>query len=164
MANPDLPKGFEPWGKLLRVGVYESGSAVYPGDVVMLASDGQVDPATAGVATGVLGVALSYASASGVAIAVADHPDQLFACQADEADIDAQTDIGGCCDHIATAGSSTYKASRHELNSSDISATLATFQLLRIEPNINNALGAQVKVVVKVAEHQLGHAAVTAGV
>jgi hypothetical protein len=63
MANLDRPRGFEPHGEIKQVVVQEAGSACFPGDMVALASDGQVDP----VATGakVLGLCLSYASAAG---------------------------------------------------------------------------------------------------
>jgi hypothetical protein len=162
MANPDLPKGFELWGNAVRINEYESGSACYPGDLVNLASDGQVDPASTGGI--ILGVCLSYASAAGVKIMVADHPDQLVACQADETEIDVQTDIGNMCDHVATAGNSTYKTSRHELDSSTVGTSAAGLQILRIEPVSGNALGTNVKVVCRINEHALGQGAGIAGV
>lgn len=156
MPNLDLPKGFECWGKCLRVGEYESGSACYPGDLVNLAADGQVDPAAA--AGIILGVCLSYASAAGQKILVADHPDQLVVANASAADIDAQGDVASQCDHLATAGSSTYKTSRHEIDSASISTSSTLgLTILRIEPGVNNALGANVKVVCSINEHRLAH-------
>lgn len=154
MANIDLPRGFEPHGKIVRANVYQSGSACYPGDIVSLASDGQVDPASAD--TAVLGICLTYASASGQDVVVADSPDQLISAQADETEIDAQTDIGQGVDLLATAGNSTYKASRHELDSSSI-GTGVTFIILGIERMVGNALGTNAKVVCKINEHQLAH-------
>lgn len=157
MPNSDRPRGFAPYGKLLRATPYEAGSACYPGDLIMAASDGQVDPATAGAASGVLGVALSYAAAAGDEVIVADHPDQLFVVQADETEVSAQSDIFNCFDHVATAGDTTYKTSRHELDSSDTSAAnAATLQLLKIERRPDNALGEFVDCVVRIYEHQLG--------
>lgn len=162
MANSDYPKGFEIHGECKRVGVYESGSACYPGDLVNLASDGQVDPAAAGGI--ILGLCLSYASASGSPILVADHPDQLISAQGDETEIDAQTDIGNMCDHLGTAGSSTYKTSRQEVDSSTIAATAAGLQILRIEPVAGNALGTNCKVVCRINEHALAHGSGQSGV
>lgn len=156
MANPDRPRGFQPHGELKRVGVYESGSACYPGDLVALASDGQVDP----VATGdnpMIGVCLSYASAAGAEILVADDPDQLFVGQGDETELDAQTDVGQTCDVTATAGSSTYKTSRHEIDSSTIGSS-KQLMILGIERRPDNALGAQADVIVRINKHQLSNA------
>lgn len=154
MANADRPRGFWPVGKLLRVGLYESGAAVYPGDAVKLSSDGQIDPASAGDA--LLGVALSYASGAGLEVMVADSPEQLFGVQADETEIDAQTDIGNNCDITATAGNSTYLVSRMELDSStQTAAGSAQLQIMRIERRPDNALGTNVDVIVRINEHQL---------
>ena len=101
-----------------------------------------------------LGLCLSYASAAGQQILVADHPDQQLSAQGDEAEFDAQTDIGQQCDLLATAGSSTYKVSRQELDSSNI-GTGDGFQILSIERSVNNAFGANCQVIVRINEHQL---------
>lgn len=153
MANLDRPKGFECYGEPLRVNPYESGSACYPGDLVAIAADGQVDPVAAGAE--ILGVCLSYASAAGAVIMVADHPDQLISAQGDEAELDAQTDIGQCCDILATAGNSTYKTSRQEVDSSSVGSA-AQLQILRISTRQGNAGGANAEVVCRIHEHQLG--------
>jgi hypothetical protein len=153
MANADRPRGFECKGNPLRVNAYESGSACYPGDFVALASDGQVDPVAAGAK--ILGLCLSYASAAGAEILVADHPDQLYVGQADESDLNAQTDIGNCCDIVATGGNSTYKTSRQEVDSSTVGASSAQLLILGIENRPNNALGEFVDVVVRVNESQM---------
>lgn len=153
MANADRPRGFEPFGEIKSVGVYESGSACYPGDMVALASDGQVDPVAAGAT--ILGCCLSYASAAGARVLVADHPEQRFIVQADETEVDAQTDIGNNCDITATGGSSTYKTSRQELDSSTIAASAAQLTILDIEQRPNNAFGGFVDVIVRVNEHQV---------
>lgn len=163
MPNADQPRGFWPVGKLLRVRPYEAGSACYPGDLVNLASDGQVDPATAGAL--IVGLCLSYASAAGTEVLVADHPDQLIGGQGDETEFDAQTDIGNCVDIVATAGDSTYLASRQEADSSTIAATTAQLQILGIERRIDNALGTNADMVFRIHEHAFGGAGgATAGV
>lgn len=156
MPNADRPKGFEPYGEVLNIGKYQAGSAVYPGDAVALASDGQVDPVAAGDGTRCLGVAASYASAAGEDLMVFDHPDQKFVGQADATQIDAQTDIGNTCNFITTAGNSAFQMSRMELDAADIGTTVtAQTRVLGIEEGPSNALGAQVKVVFKINQHEL---------
>lgn len=152
MANKDLPCGFEPHGRVLHASVMQAGSTIYPGDPVRLASDGQIDVATAGQT--ILGVALSYATV-GQDCLVSDAKEQVYIVQADEADIDAQTDIGNLFDHVATAGDSTYKVSRQELDSSTASTTSGGFMLIGVEGRVGDALGANVKCLVRIAEPQL---------
>lgn len=163
MANLDRPKGFECKGVPLRANRYQSGSACYPGDLVTLASDGQVDPATAGSL--VLGVCLSYASAASLDILVADHPDQLINGQVAASEINAQTDLGNTMDILATAGSSAYKISRQEVDASTQSASAtAQLRLLEVEPQVGNAFGEFVDCTFAINEHQFGPAQANAGV
>jgi hypothetical protein len=143
--------GFKPHGVLKQVAVMESGSACYPGDFVTLASDGQVDPAAA--AADIIGLCLDYASAAGQKVRISVDPSQLYVGQANEDDIDAQTDIGQTVDILATAGSATYKLSRQEIDSTSIGAS-QQLVILGIEAQIGNALGDLVDVVVKVNQHQ----------
>jgi hypothetical protein len=154
MANLDRPKGFEPHGPVKQVAVMEAGSACYPGDMLTLASDGQCDPASAGGR--LVGLCLSYASAAGQKINVSIDPSQLYAVQADETEISSQSLIGNVADIVATAGNSTYKISRQELDSS-VAAAGGSQQLviMGIESQSGNAVGAQVKVLVKINENQL---------
>ena len=162
MANSDYPRGFECVGEPVRVGVYESGSACYPGDLLNLASDGQVDPAAAGGI--ILGVCLSYASASGVKVLVADDPSQVISGQADETEVDAQTDIGNMCDHLGTGGNSTYLTSRQEIDSSTIGTSAAGLMIIGLDRQVGNAFGAQSKVICRINEHRYGTGAGQAGV
>jgi hypothetical protein len=153
MANLDRPNGFHPYGPVKQVAVMEAGSACYPGDMVALAADGQVDP----VATGakILGCALDYAAAAGDKVLVSIDPSQLYSVQADETEVDAQTDIGNNCDITATAGNSTYKQSRQELDSSTIGTAAAQLTILGLDPSVNNAFGAQSRILVRINESQL---------
>lgn len=162
MANNDVPSGFVPYGRLLRATEWEAGAACYPGDMVKLSSDGQIDPCSAGDAG--IGVALGYASGAGVKIMVADHPDQLFVVQASSTEIDTQTDIGNLFDILATAANTVYKASRQELASSTGVTTIsATLQLLNVEPQVNTSIGTNARCIVRINEHQLAQSQ-TAGV
>jgi hypothetical protein len=153
MANLDRPRGFAPKGKVKQAIKAQAGSAVYPGDCVSLASDGQWDATAAGAVIG--GVALQYAGTAGDYFMVSIDPDQLYVAQGDDNELDAQTDIGNCCDILATAGDTTYKASRHEVDSSTIGASAAQLLIMDINPRTNNAGGANCEVVVKINEHQL---------
>lgn len=155
MANADRPSGASPQGEILRARKYIAGARVFPGDFVTLESDGKVDPAAASEA--LLGVAISYADADLSEVLVADHPDQLFEVQASGSDIDAQTDVGVNYNILATAGNTTYNQSRMELNSASGNATDADLplQLLGVVDAPSNELGAQVKCVVRINNHQL---------
>jgi hypothetical protein len=156
MANKDNPCGFRPKGTVKEVRVFESGAAIYPGDAVRLSDDGKIDPVAAGET--ILGIALTYASAAGVEVNVSVDPDQLYVVQADETEVDAQTDIGNVADLVATAGSSTYFVSRMELDSSNLNTTSGQLLLLGIDKRKDNAFGAQVDCVVKINERQLTNA------
>ena len=162
MANPDRPNGFRPQGRVLRSRDYVAQAAVYPGDVVKMNAAGTVEQASA--ADAAIGVALTYAAASGT-VKVADHPDQCFVGQADGADVDAQTDILLNYQVLATSADTTYKVSRMEVDSST-GATNSNYplKLIDVETRADNALGAQVDVIVKINNHQLAGGTGTTGV
>lgn len=162
MANADTPNGFVPVGTVLRVQAYQAGSAVYPGDPVALADDGQIDR-SAGPA--LIGVALNYAAAAGDEVLVADHPDQLFEAQGDGADIDAQTDLFLNYDIVLGSADTTYRKSTSEIDSSTgaTTATLAV-KVISLLPRVKNALGANARCICKLNNHQLAGGTGTAGV
>lgn len=157
MANQDKPCGLKPHGRVLRLRPYTSGSACYPGDAVALASDGQVDPAATGE---LLGVCMSYASASGTTIFVADDPNQLFEVQADTAI--ATTDVGLNCT-LQGSPNTTYKRSGHEIQASTIATTnTLSLQILGISTEIGNSANAvNNDVIVRINAHQLSRAGKT---
>jgi hypothetical protein len=157
MANKDQVIGFKPFGKVVSSNIYEAGSVVYPGDLVKMAADGQVDACTAGAGVAI-GVALNYASAAGQKVLVADSPDQRFIIQSDDSSIDAQTDMGLNYDITVSTASTLYKRSAMELDGST-GATNSDYllRLLKIEESVDNALGAAVDCIVKINNHQLGN-------
>jgi hypothetical protein len=164
MANSSQPLGAKPFGMPVRSpNLWVSGGVVYPGDFVSTDSTGRVVAASA--TSAILGVAANYSSAAGASLLVYDDPDQRFVIQADDSTVDAQTDIGLNYDILATAGDSTYKVSRMQMDAST-QATTATLplKLLAIEPSVGNALGSYVKCIVKINNHQLGQSTGTAGV
>jgi hypothetical protein len=152
MANKDMVVGAMPFGRVYELSSYEAEGTIYPGDFVKKHADGTVEQAAAGNA--LLGVAMNYATA-GQQVLVADHPDQKFMIQADESDIDAQADIGLCADIVVASANTTYRRSGMELDSSGIGTGTAQLKILEIVKSPDNALGAQVKVVVRINEHQL---------
>lgn len=172
MANVDLPSGFKPFGRIYHVGIYVAGGTIYPGDAVKFATG---DASTtrkraevvAGTAAGALcGVAANYA-VDGDIVRVYDDPAQLFIGQADGSDFDDQADIGLNASILATAGDSTYKASRMEIDSSTL-ATTATLETKVLGINSRqdgkNEFGANVVLIFKINSHQLGSSTGTAGV
>ena len=163
MANLDQPKGLEPWGECLRSRPYVAGGTVYPGDTLKQEDTGKLIVATASDAC--IGVCLSY-GVSGDEILVADHPDQEFMVQSDDAtEPAAQTAIGLNYNLIYGSANTTYRTSGVELDGST-GATTATLPVkaLRLAPIVGNAFGANAKLIVKINNHQLGSHTGTAGV
>jgi hypothetical protein len=163
MANANRPRGFEPKGKILRVNEYMSSAACYKGDLLTLQTSGKVAPATAGSL--VVGVCLSYVSATDLKVSVADHPDQLIIGQVAASEIDAQTDLFNTADITATAGDTTYGESRQVIDGASQSASgTAQLRLLQVEGRPNNALGQYVAVICSINEHAYGPAQANAGI
>lgn len=160
MANKNQPIGLEPAGPVLRATEYTATSVVYPGDLVKKDANGTIAAAAATEAA--CGVALTYAAAAAKVI-VADHPDQRFVIQADDATIDAQTDIGLNADIITGSPSTAYKRSGMQLDASTVATTQAlVLKVIEVSKRVDNVLGDKVDVVVQINQHQL--ASNTAGV
>jgi hypothetical protein len=97
MARADAPFGFMPYGTILRKQEYAvnaAATALFKYDMVKLAAGGDVDRATAGDGTGLVGsvvglldstkVPTTYIANSGTGYAiVCDDPDQLYIAQED---------------------------------------------------------------------------------
>lgn len=152
MANQDRPRGFEPYGRVLRSNEYDAGAICYPGDLLKLKSDGTVEPSAAGAAQS-MGVALSYA-ASGGKVLVADDPDQLFIGQVNGASVDAATDLNLNYDISVGTASTLYRRSMMEIaHASGATDSNLPLKVLRISKEVNNALGADVDVVFLINNH-----------
>ena len=162
MANSDRPAGFRPYGRIKSINYGVAAAAIAKGDALKVDSDGKI---AVGTAAGALcGVAAAQA-ASGATVMYYDDPTQLFIGQGDGSDIDAQTDFNLNCDLLATAYNSTYDMSRHEVDTSELNTTATLpLKIIRILNTPENALGAQVKVVFKINNHQYGSHTGTAGV
>jgi hypothetical protein len=161
MANNNQAQGFACVGQPLRVSKYIAAGAVYPGDTVTLNSSGQ---AAASATVPLLGVAMSYASAQGAEVLVADHPDQKFVCQANGT-APAAADVGQNYSVLATSPNTTYKCSRMELDASTAGTTSTlALKLLDKDRRDDNDWGTYVDVIVKINNHVLGGGAGAAGI
>lgn len=163
MANPNLPRGFRPYGRLAHVGIYGAGGTIFPGDMVALGAGtasttqyrGEVIASTAGAAS--VGVALNYATA-GQTVRVADDPQQLFVGQASAADFDNNTDLSLNANILATAGSATYKQSRMVIASATLAVTATLdVKVLGFVPRQDgkNEMGGFAELIFKINNHQL---------
>lgn len=161
MANKDIVSGCKPYGAVLRLSPYTAGGTIYPGDPVKQDNAGQVVAGTAG--STVRGVAAAYA-VSGETVLVWDHPDQLFECQSDDATIDALTDMNLNYQFIFGTPSTLYRRSGVEIDG-DTGVTNSNYQakVLRMKPEVSNALGANCVVILKINNHELGQGTGTLG-
>jgi hypothetical protein len=162
MANADVVLGAKPKGPVLRMSEYVAGAVCYPGDLVKFNADGKVEPITAADAS--CGVAMAYAAAN-ANVLVADHPDQLFEMQADDATIDAQTDLLLNYQVAVGTASTLYRRSAMEIDG-NTGATNSNYpiKVIKVIDRPDNALGEFVKCVVKINNHQLGEGTGTLGV
>ena len=160
MANKNQANGLKPHGELIRARKYIAGSTVYPGDPVAVATDGKVDSS---ITVPLLGVALNYAVADEY-VMIADHPDQMFEVEADEAL--TQADVYGNFDLILGSASTLYKRSAATLDGSTADNTTATLavKVLAIGDAVGNTVGVDnVDVIVKINNHVLNGGTGSAG-
>lgn len=150
MANTDMPRGARPKGPVLQASTYTTSSIVYPGDFVELASDGTIAAADAG--SQLVGVALSYAASGGQCL-VADDPTQRFIAQCDDT-VDAATDFNLNYNFVATAGSTTYRQSRMEVDgNTQATDSNLPLKVLKIYPEIGNTLAVNCEVEFIINNH-----------
>lgn len=153
MANSDRPCGARPHGRVRQAIRLVASEVIYPGDFVVMDTDGKLDQAATGD-TDILGVALEYAAADGDSVLVSIDPEQVYVVQADGTEIDAQTDVGQTYDIVAAAGDATYKQSNMELDSSTGGAS-QQLVLLGIDEREDNALGEFADCLVKINRLQI---------
>ena len=172
MANADRPCGFKKYGYDYPNNRYIAAGTIYPGDMVKQEAgaanitDFKMRVAVASDTGALLGVALNYAVA-GESVLVSDHPMQQYTAQGDTADYDDNADLGTNTNIVTTSGDATFKASRQEIDTSDIGTT-ATLQLkiLGVEnrQDAKNNFGANVVLICKINNHQLAGSTGTYGV
>lgn len=174
MANVDRPNGFRPYGELLRVRPYYANGTIYPGDLVKQ-EGGDNSSTQKGIAVvvasagtdAVIGAAMSYAVEGGEVL-IADHPDQLFKVQADDNSIADGRDLGLNAELEPTAGDSTYKQSRMEVDASTKATTAALpIKILGLARGVvgqEGEYGSFARLVVAINNHQLKGGTGTDGV
>ena len=164
--NVDKPFGLMPSSPNARTRPYNkdaSASRIFPGDVVMLESDGNVAVITAGTETNILGVAAegSLTLTAKTDFLVYDDPDQEFVVQDDSAGaFVAQTNVGNNADIVVTTGNTDTDRSNHELDISSAVTTAAPLRILGlhgIESGFPTASGSPRRLKVKfgVSNHLL---------
>jgi hypothetical protein len=153
MANADRPRGLRPAERGARQTPYVADGTIYPGDAVKIENDGKVVAASASNA--LLGVAVNYA-VTGDTVMVLDDPNQKFVVQGDDGTTLAQAGVGLNYNVVATGGSTAYKQSRMELDSSS-GATDSTLplRLLGFQASVGNAAGEFAECIVVINNHQL---------
>jgi hypothetical protein len=162
MPNTSRPKGFEPFGRAIRMNEYVAGGTVYPGDAVKLDDTGRIVVAAA--TNALCGVAVHKATA-GQYVMIWDHPDQYFVGEADDATINEQLDLNLNYNIVAGSPNTTYDISRHVIDASS-QATTGTLPLkvLALHRSPDNELGDKGKFVFKINNHQFGSHTGTDGV
>ena len=172
MANSDTPRGLWPirhlCGGEIRANKYivTPGATIYRGDIVEMVNGGTVDPAAAGDATKVIGVAAEYVSDSGSVgnkeILVYDDPMIVFGIQATTGQIpSAATSKGLSADAI------TYAAGNGEISITELaamSAQTAQFHCLGKVDSPDNNWGEHVKLEVIFNEHRFKASTGSAGI
>lgn len=163
MANKNQPIGAIPHGQVLRARKYLSSAITYPGDFLKLKSDGTVE--AAGATDACVGVALTYASAAGQDVQVADAPTQMFQMDC-FGGTPAQTDVNLNYRIKVNTASSVYRISREEidLDNGGTTATLPLKLLALITDVKDLATGADADCVVMINNHQLNGGTGTLGV
>lgn len=166
MANTDKPFGFKPVqqpdGANPPIHEYEWGGATagFRGDIVTLATDGQVD--VAGVTDTILGVLAQYVAsgtAAGTKVLVYDDPDTLFEVQAANTSAGTpvtpvQAFVGDAFDFISThAGSTTTGQSGMELDT-DATPVTGQLQLVEFVNRVDNEIGEFAKMRIRFAKHK----------
>lgn len=157
MPSTANPRGFTPvrhmTGGEIRENLYKvdssNATAIFPGDLVKLESDGRIAPAAADTGLTVIGVAVAVydsnkrpiaagylAALTAGFIGVVDDPYIIYEVEADGSV--AETDVGATANHVATAGDTTTGRSKHSLDASDI-GTGAQLKILGLYDVSGNA-------------------------
>jgi len=160
MANVDRPNGFKLIGNTTGVippaekMVATASATIYPGDLVKRVAAGTVETGAANDGEIIVGVAAEYVSAAASGetnILVHTDINNLYEVQADTGSALTSACRGATANHVATAGDSTYKQSRQELDSSDV-GTGAQLLILDKVDTPDNAWGEHVKLIVRLNE------------
>lgn len=168
MANADIAFGFEATGVMYGLEPWSvdssNGTALFRNDLVMLESDGNVAPATAGntsligsiVGTTAATTAQKALLAASTAGTILCHTNlnQMYIAQDDgDATTPAQTHIGNNADHIANAGDTNTGISGHEIDISSVGTSAAGIRLLDFLINSEVSVGVNADWLCLINEH-----------
>jgi len=157
LANINRPNGFHAQPPYCSPHMYEvdadSATAVFKGNMMMLNADGYAANATAASAA-LLGSTDDFLAGSTAGeITIHDDPDQLYSAQDDGSGTPAQTDIGNNADHVATAGVTALRLSKHQIALSTAVNTTEGFTLLSLLEAPGRTIGDNAVWLVRVMEH-----------
>lgn len=164
-AAVDKPFGFLPYDRVNSCRAYSKDSsavAIYPGDAVILETDGGIGVAATG-STNIIGVAAMYSPASTAEpnFLVYDDPEQLFMVQDDNNTTQmAEAQVGNNVNIVTTTGDTSTLRSLQEIDSSTAATTAAlAIKVLGLHPvegrSFASAAGdtSQRKWIVKINTH-----------
>jgi hypothetical protein len=153
----NAPYGFKPsqtsHGGPPRISIYPfngGATAIFPGDLVKLETDGEVAPLAAATDEPILGVAANYVAANsavGTNVYVYDDPEQIFEAQVDDTLLDDY--VGDLCDPVISSGDATRKLSQHAVNPD--AAVTSSLQIVAKHPA--DDYGQYARVMVRIAKH-----------
>ena len=159
----DHPFGAIPYDGVLSVNPYNKDSAavaIYPGDFVIMETDGGIGVAVTG-STNIIGVAAEYSAASTAKtdFLVYDHTEQKFAIQ-DDSTVTGMTEasVGTNANIVTTTGNTTTLRSQVEIDSDTAANTAAlALKILHLHPVENRSFATttnqQRTWVVKINNH-----------
>jgi hypothetical protein len=171
MANVNNPYGFRCLGRTLDGGapqveefdkVVGYGTTIFPGDLVNQVADGSIEVSITPGTTLISGVALNYGALStATKHLVTVSPGAVFEAQENAGSALVAADNGLLCNAVLTAGDTTKKQSKHQINSTgkDVTATL-DLKLLMLLKVPNNDYGAYSRWEVVINKHRRNPAVV----
>lgn len=153
MANINNPRGFSPVNPILRMRYYTKGTAtaMYPGDIVSLATDGKVYLRASGNTT-LAGVVVGYKTATDTSVLLYDHPDQQYYIRDDGVSGTlSQASIGNGFNIVMTTGNATFLKSAQALDTNTGSGTTsATLQVKLLGFHPDDTVGKYVRCRVRI--------------
>lgn len=171
MANSNNPHGLRPLyvpsGGPIQTNVYSKAAtldtAIFRGDAVARVADGSISAKTTDITPGTTnysGVSLNYGAASAATDhTVVDDPTVVFEAQADGAL--AEADMGLNANLVLTAGNTSTKISKHQVNSATeaVDATLDVHLARKLNVP-DNDYGAYVRLEITFNKHRMAPATV----
>jgi hypothetical protein len=166
MANVNFPHGLRPLGVSLSGGapVFEEfskavgyGTAIFVYDAVNRVADGTIEASATPGTTLYSGVSMNYGALSTATThTVCISPDAIYEAQANDGTGFAEADMGLNANLVLTAGNTTTKMSKHQINvtGADVTNTLDV-HLLKLLNVPDNAAGGYARVEIMFNKHRM---------